>query len=70
MLSKLQKGAELYRNKSYIWKVIESCNTLIGLLPQNMDEFPDMKSTDMYMLCETLIALKWSAIELLGREMK
>ena len=64
------KGLNEYKNKGYLYETVNSCDNLIHILSQNMNEFPDMKYSDLYMLCQTLIGLKWSAIQLLGRDKK
>jgi hypothetical protein len=68
MYNDLQKGSMRVRNTRYIWETIFACEKLIEILSQNKDEFPDMKYTDTYMLTETLIALKYSAMELIGKD--
>lgn len=57
-----------YQNKRFIWQIVMCCETLVEILSQCQDDFPDMKYNDMYMLIETLINLKYSAIELIGRD--
>lgn len=70
MTNDLQKGTFEYKNKKYIYEVIEASSKLVNILSQNMDEFPNQKYEDMYMLTQALINLKWSAVELLGRDVK
>lgn len=70
MYNDLQKGSMRFRNNRYIWETIFSCERLIEILSQNKDEFPDMKYSDIYMLTQTLIALKYSAMELIGKDGK
>ena len=68
--SRLQKGSRKYANVGYIYRVIDLCSQLFEIVAQNMTEFPDMEYNDLYMLCETLTKLKWSAVELLGEDSK
>jgi len=65
-----RKGLSEFKNKSYIYEVINSCDKLVHILSQNMNEFPDQKYSDMYKLTQELITLKWSAVQLLGRDSK
>lgn len=65
-----RKGLSEFKNKGYIYDVINSCDKLVHILSQNMNEFPDQKYSDMYKLTQELITLKWSAVQLLGRDSK
>lgn len=65
-----RKGLQEYKSKGYLYETVNSCDTLIHILSQNMNEFPDQEYSELYMLTQTLIGLKWSAIQLLGREKK
>ena len=68
MYNDIQKGMMRFKNARYIWEIAFASETLIELLTRYQDEFPDLKYNETYMLLQTLITLKNSAIELLGKD--
>lgn len=68
MYNSVQKGCMRYDNNRYVWKTVMACEDLIEILTRCKDEFPGMKYNEIYMLTQTLIALKYSAIELIGND--
>ena len=64
----LRKGTEKRKNIGYLFKTVDACEELFDIVSQNMEEFPGLSYNDMYMLAETLTRLKWSAVELIGKE--
>lgn len=68
--SNLQKGSHDYKNLGYLYRTVDLSQQLFEIVSQNMSEFPDLDYNDLYIFCETLTKLKWSAVELIGRETK
>lgn len=65
-----KKGITEFNNKKWIWEALLNCNSLYGLIANNMDEIPNISDIDLYMFVQTLLQVKYSLIELIGRDIK
>ena len=65
-----KKGIKEYNNKKWIWDTLITCNRLYSLISNNMDEIPNISDIDLYMFVQTLLQVKYSLIELIGRDSK
>lgn len=54
----------------YLAETAILADRVADLIAGNMDEFPDIPYNDLYLTCETLIKLKWKAIEIVNGEKK
>lgn len=63
-------GVKEFNDKKYIWKALFACNELYDILASNMDELPNVDQKDLYMFVNTLLQVKYSLIELIGRDSK
>ena len=63
-----KQGLEEYKNKKWLWQALFACNNLYEAIANNMDEIPEVKYQDLYMFITTLLQVKYSIIELIGRD--
>ena len=65
-----RKGLEEYKNKKFLWKALFACNDLYEVIANNLDEFPNVHQSDLGDLINTILELKYSVLELIGRDSK
>lgn len=65
-----KKGIDEYSNKKWVWKSVILTDELYQLLAVYMDEIPNIVQPDLYMFAQTLLQLKYSLLELIGRDAK
>lgn len=65
-----RKGIDEYRNKKWIWESIICCNALYDNLINNQDELPDVLYSELMEFMKKMLNIKYSLIELIGRDSK
>ena len=65
-----RKGIDEYRNKKWVWESVISCNALYDNLVNNQDELPDILHPDLMDFMRSLLQIKYSLLELIGRDSK
>ena len=65
-----KKGIDEYSNKKWVWKSVILTDELYQLLAVYMEDIPNIVQPDLYMFAQTLLQLKYSLLELIGRDAK
>lgn len=65
-----KKGIEEYRNKKWVWESLLCCNKLYENLASNRDELPDVVQSEVFAFMSDLLSIKYSLLELIGRDSK
>lgn len=65
-----RKGIDEYRNKKWVWESLICCNTLYDNLINNQDEIPDVLYSELMDFMKQMLRIKYSLIELIGRDSK
>ena len=65
-----KKGIDVYRNKKWVWETLIACNKMYENLVSNQDELPDIVHPELMDFMHSLLTIKYSLLELIGRDSK
>ena len=65
-----KKGIDEYRNKKWVWETLIASNKMYENLVANQDELPDIMHTELMNFMPRLLDIKYSLLELIGRDSK
>lgn len=65
-----KKGTQEYLKKGWVWKAVMCADELYHLLANNQDEIPSVVYSEMYQTIKGILDIKYSLLELIGRDSK